>query len=137
MATTCGTKGYLAPELLAGHKYTHKVDLFAVGIIMFTTFAGFPPFQHAGSGDWWWDKMSKAWTYWTEAPLAKNAIEKNERFKKGNEKMRLFWAAHERSLPFEDSFKDLMQNLLNPYPKQRYDIDDCLKHPWMKGKTFG
>ena len=138
-AVSCGTKPYLAPEILAGHKYTHKVDLFAVGVIIFAIYAGFPPFQNAasGHGDWWWDKLSKAWVCWTEAPLAKNAIEKNEKFKKGNEKMRLFWVAHERSLPFEDSFKDLIQNLLNPYPKQRFDIEDCLRHPWMKEKTFG
>ena len=40
LASTCGTRGYLAPELIKGEKYTHMVDLFAVGIIMFTTFAG-------------------------------------------------------------------------------------------------
>ena len=138
MATNCGAKAYLAPEQLAGHKYTHKVDLFAVGVIMFIMYSGFPPFQKAAGGDWWWHKMSSAWTYWTEAPISsKNEIEKNERIKKGNEKMRLFWKAHERSKFFEDSFKDLIQHVLNPYPKQRFDIQDCLKHLWMKRKTFG
>ena len=122
---------------MAGHKYTYKVDLFAVGVIMFTIYAGFAPFQQAAGGDWWYDKMAKAWTYWSEARWAKNVIEKNQRLKTGTENMRLFWAAHEQSMSFEDSFKDLIQHLLNPYPKYRFDIQDCLNHPWMKGETFG
>ena len=136
MARTCGAKPYLAPEILSGHKYTSKMDLFAVGVIMFKMYYGYPPFRYAGPGDWWWNKMLKAWTYWTEAQLAKNETEEHEKFEEGNKKMRLFWAAHERLLPFEDSFKDLIQHLLNPYPKPRFDIEDCLKHQWMKGKTF-
>ena len=40
MSTICGTRGYLAPELIRGEQYDHKVDLFAAGIIIFTTFAG-------------------------------------------------------------------------------------------------
>ena len=40
LSSICGTRGYLAPELIKGERYTHMVDLFAVGIIMFTSFAG-------------------------------------------------------------------------------------------------
>ncbi|ETO01004.1 Protein kinase domain containing protein [Reticulomyxa filosa] len=40
MKTACGTKGYLAPEVLKGKKYMQSVDIFAAGIILFITFAG-------------------------------------------------------------------------------------------------
>ena len=40
LSSTCGTRAYMAPELVKGEKYSHMVDLFAVGIIMFTLFAG-------------------------------------------------------------------------------------------------
>lgn len=31
----CGTPGYIAPEVLAGGKYTLKADLFSVGAILY------------------------------------------------------------------------------------------------------
>ena len=98
-----------------------------------------PPFQHAGRGDWWWDKMEKAWGYWQAAAQLNGDADKPkkaEKIAKGNQKMKLFWSAHERTCKFSDSFKHLMQYLLNPNPKLRYDIQECFDHPWLKGKTL-
>lgn len=33
--TRCGTPGYVAPEILTEKPYTHKVDVFGAGVIMF------------------------------------------------------------------------------------------------------
>ena len=52
MWTRCGTKGYMAPELLRGDKYSGKsVDLFAAGVILFVMRAGFPAFVEAHKND--------------------------------------------------------------------------------------
>ena len=40
----CGTKGYIAPELLGRQDYGVAVDLWAVGITMFEILFGYMPF---------------------------------------------------------------------------------------------
>jgi len=136
MNTACGTKGYLAPELLKGKKYTEKCDLFAVGIIVFTTYAGFPPFQNAVDTDWWWDKLSKAWAYFETAKTKEDESEKSALQLKSKEKFDLFWKAHERSLQFGDEFKDVSLRILHPKPEIRYGISDIREHKWYKGKML-
>lgn len=48
----CGTPGYLAPEVLAVSMYEdvsgyrHEVDMWAIGVIMYTLLCGAPPFWH-------------------------------------------------------------------------------------------
>jgi len=60
LKTACGTQGYLAPELIKKEPYSYPADIFAIGIILFTMYAGFPPFQTADKNkDWWWDKIEK------------------------------------------------------------------------------
>jgi novel protein kinase C delta type len=44
-STYCGTPLYLSPEILQGHKYDEKVDLWAVGIIAYELLLGQSPFQ--------------------------------------------------------------------------------------------
>jgi len=44
MKTACGTPGYVAPEILQLQKYSSKVDMWAVGVILYILLCGFPPF---------------------------------------------------------------------------------------------
>ena len=43
--TVCGTPNYIAPEVLEGIGYYFEVDIWAIGIIIYTLFYGFPPFE--------------------------------------------------------------------------------------------
>jgi len=47
--TICGTPNYIAPEILNQNKlglgHSYEVDIWSLGVIMFTLLAGYPPFQ--------------------------------------------------------------------------------------------
>lgn len=136
MKTACGTKGYLAPELLKGKKYTHKCDIFALGIILFTTFAGFPPFQNAVETDWWWDKLSKGWKYIAASEKQKYQKDRDKHIAAGKAKIELFWKAHERTRQFPSDLKNLLEIMLHPYSEYRYDIINIREHVWYQGKYY-
>ncbi|KAL5572228.1 hypothetical protein UlMin_021825 [Ulmus minor] len=43
--TVCGSPLYMAPEIIQGHKYNAKADLWSVGAILFQLVTGRPPFD--------------------------------------------------------------------------------------------
>lgn len=42
--TCCGTLDYMAPEILVGKKYINKVDVWALGVLLYELIQGSPPF---------------------------------------------------------------------------------------------
>jgi len=44
LKTQCGTPGYVAPEILEGHKYDFSADMWSIGVIMYIIIGGYPPF---------------------------------------------------------------------------------------------
>jgi hypothetical protein len=108
MKTECGTKGYMAPEVLGGKQYDESADIFAAGVILFIMLAGFPPFQVATKQDWWFNKLM-------------------------SDKHSLFWKAHERSAYFSDSAKDLINKILANDASKRITIEAIEEHDWFKG----
>jgi len=111
MKTECGTKGYMAPEVLSGKSYDESADLFAAGVILFIMLAGFPPFQIANKTDWWFNKLM-------------------------SDKHSLFWKAHERTAYFSDAAKDLINKILSPDPSKRITIEQIEGHDWFKGPVL-
>ena len=43
--TVCGTPNYIAPEVISGTGHSYEVDIWAVGIIIYTLLIGKPPFE--------------------------------------------------------------------------------------------
>jgi len=43
--TLCGTLDYLAPEMLKGIKYDHRVDIWGLGVLTYELLVGSPPFM--------------------------------------------------------------------------------------------
>lgn len=44
LSTSCGTPGYVAPEVLLCESYNESVDMWGIGIITYILLAGYPPF---------------------------------------------------------------------------------------------
>lgn len=47
MSTTCGTPEYMSPEMLEGEEYCDKVDMWAVGVVVYVMLSGTMPFVEA------------------------------------------------------------------------------------------
>ncbi|CAD8070416.1 unnamed protein product [Paramecium sonneborni] len=43
--TQCGTPGYVAPEILLGHSYDFKVDVYSLGLVLYLILTGKEPYQ--------------------------------------------------------------------------------------------
>ena len=43
-STTCGTPGYVAPEVLMQQPYGNECDFWSIGVVTFILLSGTPPF---------------------------------------------------------------------------------------------
>ncbi|KAJ5648184.1 kinase-like domain-containing protein [Penicillium lividum] len=102
--TPCGTMSYAAPELFRQHKYTTSVDMWALGCLLFTMLAGFPPF------------------YDEDLDIMRRKIMQGE-----------YTFSSPKWDDISDSAKDLVSRLLTVSAEERLSIKDCLAHPWMRG----
>lgn len=110
LQTDCGTKSYMAPEVLANTPYRgEQADIWSSAVVMFTMLCGNPPFQAANKSDWWFNAVS---------------LKRHDRF----------WAAHLRSAPHVGS-NSLAQNFLNHIflkdPEERYTLEAIMADSWI------
>ena len=69
MQSSVGTQDHMAPQILEGRPYRgSEVDLFAVGVILFTLYAGHPPFDVAHQNDrfYKWLHYGQAREFWAK-----------------------------------------------------------------------
>jgi len=73
LKTYKGTEGYMAPEILAHQSYSgEKVDLFAVGVLLFIMVAQHPPFRKASATDGLYKMFrNQNDTYWKKVAVGK------------------------------------------------------------------
>merc|ERR1719361_3310237 len=100
-----GTRGYQAPEILLRKKeYDLKVDVFAMGVVLFILLGGYPPFEHAKDSDKWYQFI-----------VAK--------------KYKNFWKSH-RNCGLRQQETDLITRMLCFDPEKRISISKIKKHQW-------
>lgn len=110
LLTTCkvGTRGHQAPELLLNRPYTKRCDIFSLGVMLFISVTGHPPFKQALITDPWF------------RPLAKNPPT-----------YRKFWSSHKNDKLSKD-LRTVLECTMAYQPLGRDQIDDVLKQPWIQ-----
>jgi len=104
--TTCGTPGYVAPEVLSKvHPYDYRCDYWSLGVVMYIMLSGAPPFYHEDTFELFEIIASGKFNFeddtWNE--VSKEA-------------------------------KDLISRLLVVDPNKRASSDEIRAHPWMSGE---
>jgi len=107
MKTTCGTPGYVAPEVLDPYLpftngYGPEVDLWSLGVVLYIMLCGFPPFYDDSTAVLFKQIRKGEYTfpspYWDEV---------------------------------SDGAKDIVSKVLVVDPSKRYTAQQCLDHAWI------
>merc|ERR1712232_995437 len=102
LTTSCGTPGYVAPEILNGKKYGKEVDMWSLGVIIYILLCGYPPFHD--------DNQKKLFQLIRRADYDFEPM---------------YWSA------VSDSAKDMIRKLLVVDGSTRLTVDELLSHPWL------
>jgi calcium/calmodulin-dependent protein kinase I len=104
LMTSCGSPGYVAPEILTAESYDKSVDMWSVGVIIYILLSGYPPF------------------YADSAPaLFKKIMDVKYDFDD------MVWD------DISDDAKDLIQHLLVKQSAKRFSAREVLEHSWLQG----
>lgn len=107
MKTTCGTPGYVAPEVLDPYLpftngYGPEVDLWSLGVVLYIMLCGFPPFYDDSTAVLFKQIRKGEYTfpspYWDEV---------------------------------SEGAKDIVSKVLVVDPSKRYTAQQCLDHAWI------
>ncbi|KAG2191340.1 hypothetical protein INT46_011922 [Mucor plumbeus] len=104
LTTACGTPGYVAPEVLLQTGHNKPVDLWSVGVILFTLLSGYTPFWGEDQASLFESIMSGQYEYDEE-----------------------YWS------DISGSARNLIDKLLTFDPNTRITAEEALLHPWITG----
>lgn len=104
LMTSCGSPGYVAPEVLTSESYDKSVDMWSIGVILYILLCGYPPF------------------YADNAPaLFKKIMDVQYDFDDPS------WDE------VSEEAKNLIQQLLVKEPGDRLTAQQVLENPWVTG----
>ncbi|CAN7097929.1 unnamed protein product [Brassica rapa subsp. narinosa] len=98
-----GTPYYVAPEVLMGYSYGEKVDLWSVGVVLYTMLAGSPPFY----GE-------------TAEEIFEAVLRGNLRFPP-----KVFRGVSSMA-------KDFLRKMICKDASRRFSAEQALRHPWIQ-----
>jgi len=102
LVTSCGTPGYVAPEVLLCESYDKGVDMWGIGIITYVLLAGYPPFYADDDTAMFERIMNCDYDFDDEC-----------------------WD------DVSELAKDFIQKLLIKDPEQRLTAEEAMQHPWL------
>jgi len=106
LQTACGTPYYVAPEILQGEGYDHKIDTWAAGVLLYVLLSGRLPF----SGD-------------SDVELFRAILETE-----------LVWKKPQFDNVSAEA-KDLISKLITKDPVHRFDSSQALEHVFLKSNN--
>jgi len=106
LVTSCGTPGYVAPEVLMCESYDKSVDMWGIGIITYILLAGYPPFYAENDTALFEKIMNAEYDFEDEC-----------------------WD------DVSDLAKDFIKHLLVKDPVERFTAEQALKHEWITTKA--
>jgi calcium/calmodulin-dependent protein kinase I len=104
LTTTCGTPGYMAPEVFRKQGYGKQVDMWAIGVITYFLLCGYTPFDRE-----------------TNAEEVQAILEADYSFSPAE-----YWEG------ISDEAKDFISRLLVVEPALRLTARRALNHVWLK-----
>ncbi|EPQ27186.1 uncharacterized protein PFL1_05109 [Pseudozyma flocculosa PF-1] len=104
LSTTCGTPGYMAPEIFKKTGHGKPVDMWAIGVITYFLLCGYTPFDR----DTTMEEMQAI-------------INADYRFEPA-----IYWEG------VSDQAKDFINKLLTTDPAARMTAKQALQHPWLQ-----
>ena len=106
----CGTRGYMAPEVLRGGKHDKSCDMWSLGVIIYKVLCGRPPF------------------YPSSTNTSFSSLE--QKILHGQ-----FTYPPEQWSNISSEAKALISQLLNTNPDERLSVESVLEHPWLRDTT--
>ncbi|KAI7847823.1 kinase-like domain-containing protein [Circinella umbellata] len=102
LTTTCGTPGYMAPEIFKKTGHGKPVDMWAIGVIAFFLLCGYTPFERENNIDEMNAIMHADYSFDEQ-----------------------FWSG------ISEESKDFVRRCLTIDPTKRITAHEALEHPWL------
>lgn len=119
LQTQCGTRSYIAPEVLSGKSYNYKCDIWSLGVVIYILLCGTNPF-YSGSYEQ------------TRAPYSVRKDIINEsviRIKQG----RWEFSPEDMWRQVSREAKDFLLHILKKDKDKRYGYQAIMSHSWLSG----